>query len=408
MADQKTRLQTQLDLDAQRVKYLLDSAQRDGRNLTDGEEREIVAMQKRIDHATDRLDELDTDAATNARIDQMTGGVGGGPRVSLSASPGTLVTADATYLQWVKEGRHRQRGEKSPAVEVPYSALMVAATLTENPASGGALVVPDYRPGIVLSAQRRIVVMDLLMPGTTDSNLVSYMKEKQFINAAAPVAEGAAKPESTLVYEQVQAPVRKIAHWIPATEEILEDSAQTRSLIDGRLRLGVQLAEEDQILNGNGVAPNFLGLLQLPGLAPTVVQTAPESAADAIMRQIATIATTALEPPSALVMNPVDWFPMRTLKTTDGSYIGPSPFEQPLAPTLWGLPVAVTPAIAAKTVLVGAYASMAQFFRKGGVRIESSNSHADFFIRNLVAIRGEERGALAVYREAAFGKVTLL
>lgn len=76
-------------------------------------------------------------------------------------------------------------------------------------------------------------------------------------------------------------------------------------------------------------------------------------------------------------------------------------------PTLWGLLVAATPAIAAKLVLVCAFATQAQFFRKGGVRVEASNSHQDFFIKNLVAIRAEERGALAVYRPGAFGKVTL-
>ena len=36
-----------------------------------------------------------------------------------------------------------------------------------------------------------------------------------------------------------------------------------------------------------------------------------------------------------------------------------------------------------------------------------SNSHDDFFIKNLVAIRAEERGALAVFRPSAFGEVIL-
>ena len=62
--------------------------------------------------------------------------------------------------------------------------------------------------------------------------------------------------------------------------------------------------------------------------------------------------------------------------------------------------------MAAGTALVGAFKTAAQLFRKGGLRVEASNSHSDFFTKNLVAIRAEERLALAVYRSAAFGTVT--
>jgi len=73
---------------------------------------------------------------------------------------------------------------------------------------------------------------------------------------------------------------------------------------------------------------------------------------------------------------------------------------------LWGMPVAVTPVIAVGTALVGAFASAAQVFYRGALRVEASNSHQDFFIKNLVAIRAEQRLALAVYRPEAFGTVT--
>ena len=53
-----------------------------------------------------------------------------------------------------------------------------AATLTSDPASGGALIVPDYQPGLVALPTRRTVVADLIAPGTTSGNLISYMKEK--------------------------------------------------------------------------------------------------------------------------------------------------------------------------------------------------------------------------------------
>jgi HK97 family phage major capsid protein len=77
-------------------------------------------------------------------------------------------------------------------------------------------------------------------------------------------------------------------------------------------------------------------------------------------------------------------------------------------PQLWGKRVAVTPAMAATTALVGAFQQGGQIFRKGGLTVEASNSHADFFQRNLTAIRAEERLELAVYRPGAFGTVTNL
>ena len=45
--------------------------------------------------------------------------------------------------------------------------------------------------------------------------------------------------------------------------------------------------------------------------------------------------------------------------------------------------------------------------RKGGLRVEASNSHSTFFQENKVAIRAEERLALAVYRPAAFAVADL-
>jgi HK97 family phage major capsid protein len=267
-------------------------------------------------------------------------------------------------------------------------------------------VQPDVRPGIVLLGHRRLVIADLIAPGTTNSNVVQFMKETTFTNAAAPVAQGATKPESTLVYDSATSPVQKIAHWIPVTEEMLEDFAQTRSVVDSRLRFGLELAEDDQLLNGNGVSPNLLGLMNLTGLTADQARGA-DTNMDAIAKQIATIASTTFIVPDAIVVHPNNALTMQLAKTTTGEYLAGSPFSATAGLRfLWGLPLVATPAIAANTALVGAFQQAAQVFRHGGVRVEASNSHSDFFVKNLVAIRAEERLALAVYREAAFGKVT--
>jgi HK97 family phage major capsid protein len=199
--------------------------------------------------------------------------------------------------------------------------------------------------------------------------------------------------------------VRKIATWLPVTDEMLEDVPAMRSYIDNRLRMFVQLVEDDQLLNGDGVAPNMLGLRNQVGLQPDVVRGT-DTNADAILKQITAIAVNAFIQPDGVVMHPTNWQTIQLSKDANGMYYGSGPFAAPQTPRLWGLPVAVTLAMTAGVAFPGAYRTGAQFFRKGGLRVDASNSHSDFFVKNLTAIRAEERGALAVYRPGGFGEVT--
>jgi HK97 family phage major capsid protein len=326
----------------------------------------------------------------------------------MRTSIGAQFVGSDQFKELIRAGIHR--AGRSWASGVVECVDFRATTLTEDAASGGKLLTPQYLPGITQILYKRLVVADLMGSGTADSNAITYMVETLFTNAAAPVLEGAAKPESALAFDQKTDPVSKIAHWLPVTEELLEDVAAIASYINARLTLGVQLAEEDQLLNGNGTPPNLLGILNRVGLATAVARNAgatpPETNADAIARQIAAIAATAFVYPDGIVMHPTNLFTTLTSKDSSGQYYGPGPFSALPTATIWGLPVAPTPSIVAGTALVGAFSTQAQVFRKGGIRVEASNSHQDFFIKNLVAIRAEERLALAVYRPGAFGKVT--
>jgi HK97 family phage major capsid protein len=386
----------------------------EGRSMTASERLAIDRALQEAKSIKARIDRARGDDAMNSAIAELTAGMGptpdygGGHLASSASSIGEQFTNNDAYRRFISAGGHRRAGTwTSPFIESSGPLFtMRAATLTTDTASGGALVLPDNRPGIVMLPQRPVVLADLPAPGTTDSNVVQFMKETTFTNAAATVAQGASKPESTLIFATATSPVQKIAHWIPVTEEMLEDYAQTRSVVDGRLRIGLQVTEDDQLLNGDGVSPNLLGFMNLTGLAADQARGA-DTNADAVAKQIAAIATSVYMVPDGVVMHPSNWLTVQLAKDTTGNYIsGVSPLDAPTARTLWGLPVALTPAITAGTALVGCFKSSSQIFRKGGVRVEASNSHSDFFVKNLVAVRGEERLALAVYREAAFGKVT--
>jgi len=343
-----------------------------------------------------------------AALTSLTGAADKPPIVAIRKSLGTQFVTNAEVMDFFKKQGHRSSSAwRSPSVELAVDwNNFHATTLTEDPASGGALVIPQYMPGILQRPMPRLVVADLMASGSTDSNAITYMVETAFTNAAAAVSEGAAKPESALTFAGATDAVRKIAHWLPVTEEMLEDVPAIRSYIDARLRNGVQLEEEDQLLNGDGTAPNISGVLDRVGLAAPVARAANESNADANFRQIMTIYSTSFLMPDGIVMNPADWASTVLTKGPQGQYLTAGPFAPIQTAQMWGLPVAVTPAILATTSLVGAFKTGSQVFRKGGIRVEASNSHQDFFVKNLVAIRAEERLALAVYRPGAFGTVT--
>lgn len=391
---------------------LMGAASSEGRPLGPGETQAINAAVARANDLKAQLDRAQGDVTMAAAFDTMTHGMATRP-ASSSGRGGSGHSLSQQILnsemgRWLlaNKGRFPTGAWTSPSSELPAGIDLMAATLSGDPASGGALVLPDSQPGILSTPTRPLVMADLIAPGVTTSNLVSYMRETAFDNAADTVPEGGTKPESTLTFDAVSDPVRKIAHWLPITEEMLEDVPALGGYIDTRLRLGVQLAEDDQLLNGSIVAPDIVGFLNRTGLAPAIARGT-DSNADAVLKQIAAIFVSTNLQPTGIVMNPSNWLTIQLLKLTTGEYAsGNGPFSAPQVPTLWGVPVALTSAMAAGTALVGAFKTASQLFRKGGLRVEASNSHQDFFTKNLVAIRAEERLALAVYRPAAFGTVT--
>lgn len=393
------------------------TAETENRAFTEAETQALQAKRDEGLALQARIGKLRGDQSMLAEIERLTVMPQASAPARGAARPrtwGQMFTASEAF-GFFRAGQHRTSSAwRSPSLELPWALgpdgtpNLRAATLTEDPASGGALIIPDYRPGILAPLPQPLLVAELFAQGTTGSNLITYMREKSFVNAAATVAEGAAKPESTLTFEAASDPVRKIAHWLPVTEEMLEDEPAIRSYIDARLRMGVLLVEQDQLINGDGTAPNISGILDRAGLAAPIPKGAGETNADAIFRQMMTIFGTSYLMPDGIVLNPADWAATLLTKTSTGEYFTGGPFSPIQSPTLWGLPVAVSPVIAPGTGLVGAFKTGAQIFRKGGVNVEASNSHQDFFVKNLVAIRAEERLALAVYRPGAFGTVTEL
>ena len=219
---------------------------------------------------------------------------------------------------------------------------------------------------------------------------------------------GVAKAESALAWTLRTEPVRKIATWIPATDEVLADNSFLEGQIRGRLTYMVVRSEEQQVLSGTGVAPQILGFLQRP--IQTYAKQAADTNVDAIyqgMQRVRGVAGSGFAEPTNVVINPNNWTAIQLLKTTDGLYVWGHPSEAG-PERIWGKLVRQTTAIAAGTALVGAFRPHSEVIRRTGITVTLSTEHASNFTENKVTILAEERLLLACYRPSAFCSVTAL
>lgn len=356
-------------------------------------EKAAADIQQHLDLSTSakaRVDELlakqselsDNVRALEQSMDKLEfRGAGGRDRMSA----GQMVAADDSIQAFV------------PGVGASASVDIPRAALTQN---DFAPMPPDYQPGLVVPPQQPLRVRDLLTPGSTNRAAIIYDQETGFENNADMVAKGAEKPESFLKIETVTVPVRKIAHYIRVDAEDVADRPTLQSHIDGRLRYGLALKEESQLLNGNGSGQNLSGIIPQASAFSAAFTPANSTPID-VLRLAMLQAQIAEYPATGIVLNYVDWAVLETTKDENGNYIIGDP-ARGTPPMLWGLPVVSTPSMTAGKFLVGAFRMGAQIFDRLNATVQISTEDRDNFIKNKVTILAEERLALAVYRPEAF------
>lgn len=282
------------------------------------------------------------------------------------------------------------------------------------------LPLPDFKTLITLStispqtartapvdmALEERTVADLMLQGSTDRSTLEYYEETTVTNGATAVAEGDTKPESALAWTLRTENVRKVATWIPATKEALDDVPFLESQIRGRLAFMVRRKEENLLLNGDGSAPNLRGLLNRSGIQTQAkgADPTPDTVYKA-MQKIRGSAGSGFAEPTAFVVHPADWTDIKLLRTADGIYLWGNPSDEG-PDRIWGLMVRQTTEIAEGTGLVGAFRPHAEVIRREGITITLSTEHSTYFLENKVAILAESRLALAVYRPSAFATCT--
>lgn len=318
---------------------------------------------------------------------------------------GSGVAAERTIGQQLTENEEFQAWAQRPGARF---SMGINAAIDSGSSSAGDLIVPDRVPGIVAAPLRRLTIRDLIQWGRTTSNSIEFVRELVFTNNAAPVSENPSglKPESNITFDADSVPVVTIAHWIHASKQVLADVPMLQSYIDGRLRAGLKLKEEDQLLNGSGVGLNIDGIYTQATsyVQPTGVSVANETQIDRLRLALLQVELSEYSP-DAIVLNPVDWTNIELLKTTDNGYLFSNP-RTTNAPGLWGRNVVTTTAIAQGDFLTGVFGGglAVQGWDRQDISLSIATQDDRDFVKNMVKLLVEERICLTVYRPAAFVK----
>ncbi|WP_299081706.1 phage major capsid protein [uncultured Paraglaciecola sp.] len=258
-------------------------------------------------------------------------------------------------------------------------------------------VAPDRQIPVVGGAVRRLRVQDVLPQGVTGSNAIEFTREATFTNSAAEAAENTAKAESALTFSLVNVPVRTIAHWIKLSKQVIDDAPMLASYVDGRMQYGVALRLDNQLVNGDGTGANISGILDA-GNFTAFTSTASDTATVSLRKAITQVQQADYQP-TAVILNPADVQAI-DLDIENTSVSLTSPRAQTL-PTIWGVPIVASNAIASNTFALGAFDMSSELFIRSGVMVELFEQDDTNAQSNLVTMRAEMRAALATYRAAS-------
>ncbi len=358
---------------------IVDQALREGRGLT---RTEKATVEKNIETAK----EIKSNDALQAEIDKIRSGA---RSTSKSLGMPALDFSSAAIQDMHKA-----------ATDGHYFKASIDSTASPMSAVG------DYRLSPFPFLRDKARVSSLIPVEPTSAPTVFYYRGSTGASAAAAVLEGAAKPESSPVWSQISAPVRKIAHYTRVNDEVLQDFSNFSQVVGQELLAGLIDAENAQLLTGSGIAPNVTGLLTTSGILTRARGT--DNNLDAIAKAKADLRVGAsYTEPDAIILHPSNLMSVQTAKDADGRYLTNDPAA--VGPEmLFGMKVVATTKMTLNTALVGNFAEAARIYLRmpPTVDVAQLGGGSVEFIANQTLVRCEERLSLAVPRPTSLCSIT--
>lgn len=290
-------------------------------------------------------------------------------------------------------------------IEVTKSDL---AAMKEVKVTSAGIVAPIYDPIIQPGIRQELRIRDLLTAIPVTGQSYTYFREKLHTRGAAPVAEGGTKPTSDVTFEPVTDRVKKIAVWMPVTEEALADVPQMQGYIQELLRYDLKLEEENQILKGDGTGENLNGLMTQATVYDNALTKAGDTSIDIVRRGIYQVRKQSKLSADGVVMSELDWMNIELQKDGENRYLFAN-LQGLVTPILWGRPVITSDSMDEGDAddggefLIANFARAAILFDRMTYLFKMGLIN-DMFIKNMMALLAEERLGLGVRRKEALVK----
>lgn len=388
------------------VKELKDSLELQLKNGFDGLQKKYDLAIAEVEKGNQVATELKKDIQTQKDelqkvIDQVQDLEQKGVKLRSQAGEGKsfidMVKGDDSYKDRQKSGLAQ--------IEVTKSDM---ASMKEMKVTSAGIVVPNYDPTIQPGIRQELRIRDLLTSIPVSGQNYSYFKELLHTRGAAPVAEGALKPTSNVTFETITDRVKKIAVWMPVTDEALDDVPQLLGYIQELLRYDLKLEEEAQILKGDGTGENLNGLMTQATSYDTGLTKNGDTAIDIVRRAIYQARKQSKLSADGVVMTELDWMNIELQKDGENRYLFAN-LQGLVTPILWGRPVITSDSMdegdadTGGEFLVANFARAAILFDRMSFLFKMGLIN-DQFIKNERALLVEERLGLGVRRREALVK----
>jgi HK97 family phage major capsid protein len=336
-------------------------------------------------------------------IEQMVADNGGIAPSIRSMAPGSIASALAAdafknRLNLVKEGQ-----PTTGKIHLPNVGIKTLVNFPDGGSPSSGWQTPAQRGPIVGPVQRPLTMLDVLPVINVLSNQYEYIRVSHVNSAGVQGAEGDQKPEGNVYPTLVTTKIATVAEWMRASRQVLSDNVQLTTFLTNLLAYDVRQKAEALILNGDETDPEgFDGLITAAPVLATTETLAPD-----IISQGLTFLTNLGYQPGFVALHPLDFHRLRTLKASGGSeeYMVGS-WANPSAPNVWNTPIVQSPALTEGEALIVDPSKVAVLDRQE-VQVAVSTEDRDNLIKNLVTLIAEARFGLAIFDDAAIGKVNL-